>query len=86
MIIITALGKEYEASWCGVSPYDSALRFYLKTTDIADVFSTFTNPENTETITFVQDDMGNEKTYENYTVFKGVNVSEEGIAVSLRRP
>lgn len=80
--IITATGKEFSISWCGPSTIDFALRFAIPDGDMAEIFATFTNPEETATLTHVFDE--HETVFTGYTKFKGVDLKPDGeIVVAL---
>lgn len=85
MKIITNTGKEFSASWCAVSTIDGLLRLNVISHDYATVFATFIDPDETEKITYIKDDMESETIFEGYTAFKGINVSGDEIIVSLGR-
>lgn len=78
--VITATGKEYEVLWCGPSRIDSALRFEASpSTAMADILTTFTNPEETVTLTHSFDN--SQTVYHGYTTFKGVDMKLSGTVV-----
>lgn len=80
--IITATGKEFQVSWCGPSTIDFALRFEVVENTMADVLTTFINPEETATLTHVFDE--HETVFTGYTQFKGVDLKPGGsIVVAL---
>lgn len=78
--IITATGKEFSILWCGPSTIDFALRFEVSNDyTMAEILATFTNPEETETLTH---DFDNHQTvYNGYTTFKGVDMKPGGSVV-----
>lgn len=80
--IITATGKEFQVSWCGPSTIDFALRFEVVERTMAEVLTTFINPEETATLTHVFDE--HETVFTGYTQFKGVDLKPGGsIVVAL---
>ena len=68
--MITAQGTEFEVSWAGVSDLDGSLRFETTETNMATLFSIFSDPEHTRTLTRVFDE--DRKTFEGFTGFKGI--------------
>ena len=68
--MITAQGTEFEVSWAGVSDLDGSLRFETTETNMATLFSIFSDPEHTRILTRVFDE--DRKTFEGYTGFKGI--------------
>jgi len=84
MFLRTATGKEYMIGWIGVASIDGVLRFGILGGDSTDVFSTFTNRNETNVLTRIFD--GVENSYYNYTVFKSIDVEPDGsIIVALGR-
>lgn len=80
--IITATGKEFKIDWCGPSTIDFALRFEVIESTMADILSTFTNPEETAELTHVFDE--HETVFRGYKAFKGVDMKPGGsIVVAL---
>lgn len=80
--VITSSGKEFVVSWCGQSTLDMALRFSVPGGNMIDLFQTFTDQEETQTLTHFFD----EETiiYTGFTVFKGVDLKPDGeIVVAL---
>ena len=83
-IIITATGKEFTVSWMGVATIDGILRFSVKDADMGEVFSTFTNQEETETLIHSFDNI--QKEYTGYTVFRGITIDfQNEMIVSLSK-
>lgn len=80
--IITATGKELTVNWCGVSTIDFTLRFGTSDWSMAELFQVFTNQEETSTLIHMFDSY--ETKYEDYTVFRGVDLKPDGeIVVAL---
>ena len=74
--MITAQGTEFEVSWAGVSDLDGSLRFETTETNMATLFSIFSDPEHTKTLTRVFDE--DRRTFEGYTGFKGIEKMMSG--------
>ena len=70
LILITAQGTEFPITWIGISELDGSLRFETTETNMAILFSIFSDPEHTRTLTRVFDE--DRRTFEGYTVFKGI--------------
>ena len=66
----TALGTVLPLSWIGISDFDGSLRFEVLSDDMNTLYRIFTDPEQTKALTRVFD--GDEKTFEGYTAFKGI--------------
>ena len=80
--LLTKTGKEIAISWCGPSTIDFALRFGVPNGNMAELIQTFTNPEETETLTHYFDE--HETVFTGYTVFKGIDLKVDGeIVVAL---
>ena len=80
--LITATGLEFRIDWCGPSTIDYALRFEVVGSTMTEVLATFTNPEETETLTHIFDE--HETVFSGYTTFKGVDMRQNGnIIVAL---
>lgn len=80
--IITATDKEFAVDWCGPSTIDFALRFAVCDSTMQEVIGTFTNPEETVTLTHIFDN--HETVFRGYTQFKGVDLKPNGsIVVAL---
>lgn len=80
--IVTATGREIDVEWCGPSTIDMALRFGVPNGNMAELIQTFTNPEETETLTHYFDE--HETVFTGYTVFKGIDLKVDGeIVVAL---
>ena len=61
---------EFPISWIGISDFDGSLRFEVLSYDMDVLYSIFTDPEQTKTLTRIFD--GDEKSFEGFTVFKGI--------------
>lgn len=80
--IITATGLEFNIVWCGLSTIDHVLRFEIKGSTMQPVLETFTDSQETATLTHIFDE--HETAYIGYTVFTGVDMRPNGhIIVSL---
>lgn len=81
-ILKTATGKEFSIEWDGVSFIDLTLRFLITDSNMDDVLATFTKPEETKTLTRIED--GIESVYEGFVKFRGVDLRpNNAILVSL---
>jgi len=82
--LIIANGEKFEIEWIGVASFDGVLRFGIKNADITNLLATFTKPENCTVLTRSFD--GEEKTFEGYTVFRGITIDYDGtIIVALSK-
>ena len=82
--LLTALGTELPITWIGISELDGSLRFETTETNMAILFSIFSDPEHTKTLTRVFDE--DRRTFEGYTGFKGIERMGTGnIVVRLLR-
>ena len=54
--LLTALGTELTITWIGISELDGSLRFETTETNMATMFSIFSDPEHTKTLTRVFDE------------------------------
>lgn len=79
--LITATRREFSVKWCGVSAFDNALRFEVVNNTMTNILSTFMNPAETETLTYMFDE--NETVYTGYMQFKGVDQMRGSVIVSL---
>ena len=70
LTIETAQGTSLPINWIGSSDLDGSLRFETSEPDIATLFSIFSDPEHTRTLTRVFDE--DRKTFEGFTGFKGI--------------
>ena len=70
LIIETAQGTSIPITWIGISELDGSLRFETSEPDMATLFSIFSDPEHTRTLTRVFDE--DRKTFEGFTGFKGI--------------
>ena len=68
--LLTALGTELPITWIGISELDGSLRFETTETNMAMLFSVFSDPEQTRTLTRVFDE--DRRIFEGYTGFKGI--------------
>ena len=76
LTIVTAQGTELPITWIGISELDGSLRFETTETNMATLFSVFSDPEHTKTLTRVFDE--DRKIYEGYTGFKGIEKMMSG--------
>ena len=82
MKLTTARNKEFNIGWIGVATIDGALRFALLNTDLASAFSVFTDRAECSVLVSSIDDIV--QTYEGYTVFKSIDINNDGsIVVAL---
>ena len=77
--LLTANNTEFPISWIGISDFDGSLRFEVLSDDIDALYRVFTDPRQTQTLTRVFD--GDEKTFEGYTAFKGIERMGTGTIV-----
>ena len=70
LTIETAQGTSLPINLIGISDLDGSLRFETSEPDIATLFSIFSDPEHTRTLTRVFDE--DRKTFEGFTGFKGI--------------
>ena len=77
--MLTASGKEFSVDWCGRSTIDFALRFEAVGSSMSELLTTFTDAEETATLTHVFD--GHETVYTGFTIFKGVDLKPSGTIV-----
>ena len=74
--LLTALGTELPITWIGISELDGSLRFETTETNMTTLFSIFSDPEHTRTLTRVFDE--DRRTFEGYTGFKGIEKMMSG--------
>lgn len=77
--LVTANGGSFPISWIGISDFDGSLRFEVLSDDMNALYRVFTDPEHTQTLTRIFD--GDEKTFEGFTVFKGIEQMQHGCIV-----
>ena len=75
----TAKDYEIPLNWIGVSDFDGSLRFESPETDLATLFSVFSDPSHTSVLTRVFDE--DEKTFSGFTAFKGIEKMATGAIV-----
>ena len=75
----TAQNYTIPVNWIGVSDFDGSLRFETPETDFATLFSVFSDPEHTITLTRIFDE--DEKTFSGFTAFKGLERMGTGTTV-----
>lgn len=84
MKLKTALNKEFDIGWIGVATIDGVLRFALLNVSLTTAFSVFTN--SAECTTLISNIDGIIQTFENYVVFKSIDINADGsITVALGR-
>ena len=76
LILVTAQGTELPITWIGISELDGSLRFETTETNMATLFSIFSDPEHTRTLTRVFDE--DRRTFAGYTGFKGIEKMMSG--------
>ncbi len=74
--LLTALGTELPITWIGISELDGSLRFETTEPNMATLFSIFSDPEHTRTLTRVFDE--DRRTFAGYTGFKGIEKMMSG--------
>ena len=79
IILRTATGKLFPIRWIGVATIDGKLRFEIARGDLSEVFSTFTNPNETKMLERIFND--DVKVFAGYTNFGGVAVNYDGAIV-----
>ena len=80
----TAQGFILPVNWIGVSDFDGSLRFETPETDLATLFSVFSDPEHTAVLTRIFDE--DEKTFSGFTAFKGIEKMGTGTTVIRLKP
>ena len=75
----TAQNYTIPLSWIGVSDFDGSLRFETPETDLAMLFSVFSDPDQTSALTRIFDE--DEKTFSGFTAFKGLERMGTGTTV-----
>ncbi len=80
----TAQNYIIPVSWIGVSDFDGSLRFETPETDLAALFSVFSDPKHTSLLTRVFDE--DEKTFSGFTAFKGLERMGTGTTVIRLMP
>ena len=76
LILVTAQVTELPITWIGISERDGSLRFETTETNMATLFSIFSDPEHTRTLTRVFDE--DRRTFAGYTGFKGIEKMMSG--------
>ena len=85
LTIETAQGTSLPINWIGISELDGSLRFETSEPNMARLFSIFSDPEHTRTLTRVFDE--DRKNFEGFTGFKGIERMGTGnIVIRLLRP
>ena len=79
LFLFTAGGEHFPLLWIGVSDFDGSLRFETTETNLATLFSVFSDPKQTSVLTrcFYED----KKTFSGFTVFKGIERMDGGTTV-----
>ena len=77
--VITAKNRELPVTWLGYSTIDGSLRFGTTETDMTKLFEIFNTPEETKTITHINDEAS--RTYEGFTTFKRIEKMGDGTVV-----
>ena len=77
----TAQNYIMPVNWIGVSDFDGSLRFETPETDLATLFSVFSDPKHTSALTRIFDE--DEKTFSGFTAFKGLE--RMGIGTTIIR-
>ena len=82
--IRTAQNYTIPVNWIGISDFDGSLRFETPETDLAKLFSVFSDPAHTITLTRIFDE--DEKTFSGFTAFKGLEKMGTGSTVIRLMP
>ena len=77
--IRTAHNYTIPVNWIGVSDFDGSLRFETPETDLVTLFTVFSDPAHTITLTRIFDE--DEKTFSGFTAFKGLERMGTGTTV-----
>ena len=80
----TAQNYIIPVNWIGISDFDGSLRFETPETDLAMLFSVFSDPGHTAALTRVFDE--DEKTFSGFTAFKGLERMANGCTVIRLMP
>ena len=80
----TAQNYTIPVNWIGVSDFDGSLRFETPETDLATLFSVFSDPAHTTVLTRIFDE--DEKTFSGFTAFKGLEKMANGCTVIRLMP
>ena len=80
----TAQNYIIPVNWIGVSDFDGSLRFETPETDLATLFSVFSDPKHTSALTRIFDE--DEKTFSGFTAFKGLEKMANGCTVIRLMP
>ena len=80
----TAQNYIIPVNWIGVSDFDGSLRFETPETDLATLFSVFSDPMHTAALTRIFDE--DEKTFSGFTAFKGLERMGTGTTVIRLMP
>ena len=80
----TAQNYTVPVNWIGVSDFDGSLRFETPETDLAALFSVFSDPAHTAALTRIFDE--DEKTFSGFTAFKGLERMGTGTTVIRLMP
>ena len=80
----TAQNYTVPVNWIGVSDFDGSLRFETPETDLAALFSVFSDPAHTAALTRIFDE--DEKTFSGFTAFKGIEKMGTGTTVIRLMP
>ena len=75
----TAQNYTIPVNWIGVSDFDGSLRFETTETDLATLFSVFSDPSHISALTRIFDE--DEKTFTGFTDFKGIERMGTGTTV-----
>ena len=70
LTLLTAQGTSIPINWIGISDLDGSLRFETSESNMATLFSIFSDLVHTRTLTRVFDE--DRKTFEGFTGFKGI--------------
>ena len=84
LTLLTAQGFTLPVNWIGISDFDGSLRFETPETDLAMLFSVFSDPKHTSALTRIFDE--DEKTFSGFTAFKGLEKMANGCTVIRLMP
>ena len=82
--LCTAQNYTIPVNWIGVSDFDGSLRFETPETDLATLFTVFSDPAHTTVLTRIFDE--DEKTFSGFTGFKGIERMGTGTTVIRLMP
>ena len=81
--LITAKNLAFPVNWAGLSELDGSLRFEVSGSDMATLYSVFSDPEQTVSLTRVFDE--DRRTFEGYTRLIRLAQMPTGIVIGLMK-